>query len=210
MIFMRNKAWIKKTMAMMVTATMLTSVSGCASKSEGVELSDTTVVAEVASVDGNVVTVTMGAISSSGSSGMGMAPGNGQGAGGNAPEKPGNASGMDGQVPEKPGNASGTDGEASEKSESANGTSGDSTEKSDTQNKTEQQMPEKPSGEQAANGNAPGGMGGSKEQFIESDTVATVHMSSKTTIKEEDKKGATLAVGDVVRLTIDKKVKLQK
>lgn len=114
---MRNKAWIKKTMAMMVTATMLTSVSGCASKSEGVELSDTTVVAEVASVDGNVVTVTMGAISSSGSSGssgMGMAPGNGQGAGGNAPEKPGNASGMDGQVPEKPENASGTDGEASE------------------------------------------------------------------------------------------------
>lgn len=241
---MRNKAWVKKTMAMMVTATMLTSVSGCASKSEGVELSDTTVVAEVASVDGNVVTVTMGAISSSGSSGMGMAPGNGQGAGGNAPEKPGNASGMDGQVPEKPENASGTDGEASEKSESANGTSGDSTEKSDTQNKTEQQMPEKPSGEQAANGettekqdkdntdsttsqnqgeqasnsknnapqggngNAPGGMGSSKEQFIESDTVATVHMSSKTTIKEEDKKGATLAVGDVVRLTIDKKGKV--
>lgn len=212
---MRNKTWIKKTMAMMVTATMLTSVSGCASKSKGVELSDTTVVAEVASVDGNVVTVTMGAISSSGSSGMGMAPENGQGAGGNAPEKPENASGTDGQVPEKPGNVNGTDGEAPEKSESANGTSGDSTEKSDTQNKTEQQMPEKPSSEQASdsknnapqggNGNAPGGMGGSKEQFVESDTIATVHMSSKTTIKEEDKKEATLAVGDVVRLTIDKK-----
>ena len=51
---MRNKEWIKKTMAMMVTATMLTSISGCASKSNGVELSDTTVVAEVAEVDGNV------------------------------------------------------------------------------------------------------------------------------------------------------------
>lgn len=211
----------------MVTTTMLTSVSGCASKSEGVELSDTTVVAEVASVDGNVVTVTMGAISSSG---MGMAPGNGQGAGGNAPEKPGNASGTDGEAPEKP--------------ESANGTSGDSTEKSDTQNNTEQQMPEKPSGEQKTNeetteqqnnentdsttsqnqgeqasdaknnapqgdsGNAPGGMGGSKEQFIEGDTVATVHMSSKTTIKEENEQDATLAVGDVVRLTIDKNGKV--
>lgn len=71
-------------MAMMVTATMLTSVSGCASKSEGVELSDTTVVAEVESVDGNVVMVTMGAISSSG---MGMAPGNGQGGMGGSKEQ---------------------------------------------------------------------------------------------------------------------------
>ena len=117
---MRNKEWIKKSMAMMVTATMLTSISGCASKSNGVELSDTTVVAQVAEVDGDVVTVTMGTISSSGSSDMGMAPGNGQGTDGSVPEKPSEEQESSGEMPEKPSGEQESSGEMLEKSSDDN------------------------------------------------------------------------------------------
>ena len=194
---MRNKEWIKKSMAMMVTATMLTSISGCASKSNGVELSDTTVVAQVAEVDGDVVTVTMGTISSSGSSDMGMAPGNGQGTDGSVPEKPSGEQGADGGVPEKPSGEQETNGEMTENQGNNN------TDSTKSQDQSEQPADSKNDQPQEGNGNAPSGMGGSKEQFVESDTVATVYMSSKTTIKEENDQDATLSVGDVVRLTID-------